>query len=241
MWYFDQKEMRKNLRSQSGRARVLIALSFATALALVCFADLSTYSHLIAQDSAPVLRGQSQQEADRKSAGCITCHTATDEPTMHPSKAVHIGCADCHGGNFTISVALGTSPASLEYIAAKEKAHIQPQNAFFKNRTSVPQRAFTEWLKESAENLVSASSSVWLMAGDAATRNAIVSTHATRRPQNLVIAPGSRALQETSAAAPGPVGCEMEAAHAAASDFCVTRRMSGFYEPCPPHFLVTLL
>ena len=60
---------------------------------------------------------------------------------MHPSKAVHIGCTDCHGGNFSISVVAGTSPSSLEYIAAKEKAHVQPRNAFFKNRTAVPERA----------------------------------------------------------------------------------------------------
>src|SRR6266571_4026198 len=42
-------------------------------------------------------RGQSQEEADRRSSGCISCHTSTDEPTMHPTKTVHLGCTDCHG------------------------------------------------------------------------------------------------------------------------------------------------
>ncbi|HXR33828.1 MAG TPA: hypothetical protein VN830_08980 [Verrucomicrobiae bacterium] len=97
------------------------------------------------------MRGQSQEEADHKSSGCISCHTATDEPTMHPSRGVHLGCADCHGGIVSVSVASGTAPNSPEYNAAKEKAHVQPRQAFFKNRTAIPELAYTEWLKESAE------------------------------------------------------------------------------------------
>jgi hypothetical protein len=104
-----------------------------------------------AQQPQNPMRGQSQEEADRKSSGCISCHTATDEPTMHPSKGVHLGCTDCHGGNVSVSVASGAAPNSPEYKAAKEKAHVQPRQAFFKNRTTIPERAFAEWLKESAE------------------------------------------------------------------------------------------
>ena len=104
-----------------------------------------------AQEPQNLMRGQSQEEADRKSSGCVSCHTATDEPTMHPSKGVHLGCTDCHGGNVSVSVASGTAPNSPEYNAAKEKAHVQPRQAFFKNRTTVPERAYSEWLKESAE------------------------------------------------------------------------------------------
>jgi hypothetical protein len=104
-----------------------------------------------AQEPQNPMRGQSQEEADRKSSGCISCHTATDEPTMHPSKGVHLGCTDCHGGNVSVSVASGAAPNSPEYKAAKEKAHVQPRRAFFMNRTTIPERAFAEWLKESAE------------------------------------------------------------------------------------------
>ena len=106
-----------------------------------------------AAQSAPssILTGQSQEEADRKSAGCISCHTSTDEPTMHPTKTVHLACTDCHGGNASISVRSGTPPDSSEYAAAKEKAHIQPRNAVFKNRSAPPERTFTKWLKESAD------------------------------------------------------------------------------------------
>jgi hypothetical protein len=104
-----------------------------------------------ASQDAPSSRGQSQEDADRKSAGCISCHTSTDEPTMHPTKTVHLACADCHGGNSSISVAPGIAPNSAQYIAAKEKAHVQPRDSSFKDRSNLPERAYTKWLKESAD------------------------------------------------------------------------------------------
>ena len=96
-------------------------------------------------------RGESQEEADRKSTGCISCHTSTDEATMHPTKTVRLGCTDCHGGNSSIAIASGIAPNSSEYNSAKEKAHVQPRNAVFKNRSNLPARVYTLWLKESAE------------------------------------------------------------------------------------------
>src|ERR1700687_4747775 len=68
----------------------------------------------VPQESAP-LRGQSQEETDRKSSGCISCHTSTDEPTMHPTKTVHLGCTGCHGGHSSVAVGSGAvqhSPGS---------------------------------------------------------------------------------------------------------------------------------
>src|ERR1700753_1389956 len=50
---------------------------------------------------------QSQADADRKSAGCMSCHTTTDSVTMHTSPGVTLGCADCHGGNPGVFVAKG--------------------------------------------------------------------------------------------------------------------------------------
>jgi hypothetical protein len=102
------------------------------------------------QESAP-FRGQSQEEADRKSSGCISCHTSTDEPTMHPTKTVHLGCTDCHGGNSSITAAPGAAPNSPEYNSAKEKAHVRPRDPSFKNRSALPERTYTKWLAESAE------------------------------------------------------------------------------------------
>src|SRR6266567_5460949 len=128
-------------------------------LSVLCLSTLSFFFALhtsssptggVWQDAAP-FRGQSQEEADRKSAGCISCHTSTDEPTMHPTKTVHIGCADCHGGNSSISIASGVAPNSPEYNSAKEKAHVQPRDPSFKNRSALPERTYTKWLKEPVE------------------------------------------------------------------------------------------
>src|SRR5258708_37999217 len=93
------------------------------------------------QESAP-FRGQSQEEADRKSSGCISCHTSTDEPTMHPTKTVHLGCTDCHGGNSSDSVASSAVPNSPEYNSTKERAHVQPRDPSLKNRSPFPSPAY---------------------------------------------------------------------------------------------------
>src|SRR6266851_4010334 len=102
------------------------------------------------QESAP-FRVQSQGEAGRKSSGCISCHTTTDEPTMHPTKTVQLGCTDCHGGNSSVSVTSGAAPNSAEYNSTKEKAHVHPRDASFRKRANLPERTYTNWLKESAE------------------------------------------------------------------------------------------
>src|SRR6266480_1848511 len=79
---------------------------------ILCVAAVSFFLALHASSNPPPrapqeagpFRGQSQEEGDRKSSGCISCHTSTDEPTMHPTKTVHLECTDCHGGNSSVSV-----------------------------------------------------------------------------------------------------------------------------------------
>src|SRR5579859_7419188 len=121
------------------------ALSFFLALS----ADWAFPLH--AKQDAQSVRGQSQEDAVRKSSGCVSCHTSTDEPTMHPTKTVFLGCIDCHGGNSSISVTAGMAPNSAEYNAAKEKAHVQPRDPSFKDRSALPERTYTKWLEESPE------------------------------------------------------------------------------------------
>ncbi|HZV87030.1 MAG TPA: hypothetical protein VFF95_05750 [Candidatus Binatus sp.] len=128
-------------------------------LCVLCVSALSFFlvfysvsvSKVHAKQDGPVVRGQSQEEADRKSSGCISCHTSTDEPTMHPTKTVFLGCTDCHGGNSSVTIASGTAQSSSEFNAAKEKAHVQPRDASFKDRSALPERTYTKWLKESSE------------------------------------------------------------------------------------------
>ncbi len=49
---------------------------------------------------------QSRRRRRRKiSAGCISCHTATDSATMHPPPTpLRIGCTDCHLGDASITL-----------------------------------------------------------------------------------------------------------------------------------------
>src|ERR1700674_1901929 len=97
-------------------------LCFLCVSALTFFFALHASSNLSAgasEEAAP-FRGQSQEEADRKSSGCISCHTSTDEPTMHPTRTVHIGCTDCHGGNASISIAARGPPNPPKYNPPKK-------------------------------------------------------------------------------------------------------------------------
>jgi LPXTG-motif cell wall-anchored protein len=100
---------------------------------------------------------QSPQEAEAKSAGCVTCHTPMDAATMHESTAVRIGCTDCHGGDATAHVTTGTTPGSSSYEQAKNKAHVQPRfpDAWGKKRNppsaANPVRSYTLLNRESPE------------------------------------------------------------------------------------------
>jgi len=139
------------LTSERVISRLLILFFVAGSFSLLFFSSVRPQAAASGQDAQGPYRGQSQEEAMAKSTGCISCHTASDEPTMHPSKGVHLGCTDCHGGNNSVEVAAGTSATSQEYQSAKEKAHVQPRDSFFKNRTTLPEGAYTKWLKESPE------------------------------------------------------------------------------------------
>jgi hypothetical protein len=103
------------------------------------------------EKAGPSLMSQPQSEADRKSAGCISCHTKTDEPTMHATGTVRLGCTDCHGGNADVRIANGISPTSAEYDQVKRQAHPQPRDPALANRSANPERIYTQWLKESTE------------------------------------------------------------------------------------------
>ena len=62
---------------------------------------------------------QTLQEAARKSAGCLQCHTGIENPSMHVGKNVVLGCTDCHGGNatpgLTLSQGAHVAPLHPEY------------------------------------------------------------------------------------------------------------------------------
>jgi hypothetical protein len=96
--------------------------------------------------SPPTLSSQTQEQADAKSAGCMSCHTETDQKTMHVSTSVRLGCTDCHGGDASARVA-GAS-GSAEYRRAQERAHVQPANRAVWRTSANPERAYTAILDE---------------------------------------------------------------------------------------------
>jgi hypothetical protein len=61
----------------------------------------------------PSLIDQSRADADRKSAGCVECHTGIED--MHASPHVILGCIDCHGGDPTPGLTM-------------RKAHVAPRH-----------------------------------------------------------------------------------------------------------------
>ena len=98
-----------------------------------------------------LLINQTQADADRKSAGCISCHMGVDEPTMHTTGTVRLGCVDCHTGNPSVVVPGGAKPGSAEYQDAKAKAHPRPELPWLWKSSANPVRANTDWLRENAD------------------------------------------------------------------------------------------
>ncbi len=74
--------------------------------------------HYVAAPPAPSF--QTSQDADAKSAGCISCHSKSDAKSMHASSSVVLGCTDCHGGNAAVF-----GPAGEEFHA---RSAIGPRN-----------------------------------------------------------------------------------------------------------------
>jgi len=146
------KALKKNLLAPK-LLRTFPLSALGVSFFLVFIAARIPFASLRAADvgATPSLMGQTPADAERKSAGCISCHTQTDQPTMHATGTVLLGCADCHGGNANVRIVAGVASASSEYEQAKRQAHPQPRDPRWANRSANPERAYTEWLKESSE------------------------------------------------------------------------------------------
>jgi hypothetical protein len=102
----------------------------------------------IEQEKPPNLRQQPQAEVDKKSAGCLTCHTP-DAPSMH-AEPVRAGCTDCHGGNSGAMRDKGLARGSAGFEEVKRQAHVQPRLDIWKTAAN-PENVWYETLAESAE------------------------------------------------------------------------------------------
>ncbi|MGI9271089.1 MAG: multiheme c-type cytochrome [Woeseiaceae bacterium] len=103
-------------------------------------------------DYPPAPTMQAQIEADRKSAGCVSCHTDSDAATMHVSNAVVLGCTDCHGGAAEVFVPAG-APKDSMYDSARDAAHVQPlyPQTWHYPSSANPERSYTLLNRESPE------------------------------------------------------------------------------------------
>ena len=144
------RETARRLGAQQRRYFTAAAIA-ATLAALFALEHRSIAQVEGAQSQEPMLLRQTQADADRKSAGCLTCHAGIDEPTMHPTRTVRLGCTDCHGGDATASTATGVARGSAEYEQVKRKAHVQPRDPEFALGAGRVQRPYTKWLRESYE------------------------------------------------------------------------------------------
>ena len=144
-----RSDIPRRLTNAAARSGLLVtAFTCVAAVFLASGMRGATARHPEPGESGP---NPAREEANVKSAGCVTCHSPMDEPTMHPTGTVQLGCTDCHGGNPSAGIAPGAARNSIEYLAAKEKAHVQPRDPAFRNRGALPERSFTKWLEESAE------------------------------------------------------------------------------------------
>ncbi len=101
----------------------------------------------------PAPRTQSPAEARAKSVGCLTCHSATEQATMHANPGVVIGCTDCHGGDATVMLPAGAAHAGPAYRTLIEQAHVLPRypQSWGHPSAANPERSYTLLNRESPE------------------------------------------------------------------------------------------
>jgi hypothetical protein len=101
----------------------------------------------------PAPERQTVEEAQAKSKGCMSCHTATDRHTMHQNPGVILGCTDCHGGEARVHKPEGAQRPDVAYLAALRRAHVLPRDekAWKWPSSATPERSYTLLNRESAE------------------------------------------------------------------------------------------
>ena len=109
--------------------RILVAIFLLLAASVLTLANESHPTGPDAKMGPPSPERQTEADADAKSKGCITCHTASDRHTMHANPGVILGCTDCHGGDAAIERTAGSEYTSQDkaYLEAMSKAHVLPR------------------------------------------------------------------------------------------------------------------
>jgi len=133
--------------------RIARAAGFAWLLLFACALFAHEGPVAVAREYTPAPAApltQSRAEMERKSEGCMSCHTDTDAKSMHASAAVKLGCTDCHGGDAAV-MAPGQDRAQPEYRRALERAHVLPRFPDAWKGSANPERSYTLLNRESPE------------------------------------------------------------------------------------------
>ncbi len=101
----------------------------------------------------PAPQNQTWDAAEAKSAGCVSCHTDSDQKTMHVTPAVVLGCTDCHGGDASVTGDNKWGKLSPQYMDALTKAHVLPKypKGWHWPSSANPKRSYTLLAKEAPE------------------------------------------------------------------------------------------
>ena len=117
----------------------------------------------------PAPASQSAANAETKSAGCMSCHTATDNRTMHSNPAIQLGCTDCHGGDSEVFLTGEAGRGTDVYESAFERAHVLPRfpQTWHYPSSATPERTYTLLNRESREFVRFVNPSDYRVAGEA--------------------------------------------------------------------------
>ena len=104
-------------------------------------------------ETAPAPMSQTAEQVAAKSDGCYSCHTKTDEPSMHVTPAVMLGCVDCHGGDASVRGNPSHGFEDAAYVAARDKAHVLPRypGSWHYPSSANPKRTYTLLNREAPE------------------------------------------------------------------------------------------
>ena len=98
----------------------------------------------------PSLRQQPQADIDKKSAGCLTCHTP-DTKSMHRDNLARAGCTDCHGGDAGPMRDKSLAKGSPQFEQIQKQAHVQPTLDIWKDSAANPPEVWYQTIRKRAE------------------------------------------------------------------------------------------
>ncbi|MGF7147664.1 hypothetical protein FHS96_001273 [Sphingomonas zeicaulis] len=137
------------------RARFALLAAFVIPSAMSLASDAEKPQKIDYAFYAPAPSDRTYEDMEKMNAGCVACHTESDQKTMHATPAVNLSCIDCHGGNQIDPASVDTSLAQTDprYVDRIKAAHVLPRYPKSWNWPSSanPKQSYTLLNKESPE------------------------------------------------------------------------------------------